>query len=1245
MKTHISTVLFLALGGQLLAGSAQFTEEAAAFVFGNSHLQLRFDRQTGVWMELRSSHGGLFTHPAARPALDMSVGGKMLSGIIPGPSVFQKHEFLPGEGMDVLKVTLRWGEWDICSSFSLYEDGTLVRAAEFAYLGEITDLQTEVRNANFLLPDLQPPGDPADAHWFALAEYPPFNHEFRYCEAGKMTRPSFSDSTFHALVLRSPQDSANLVAAYYTEDERAALVVQETESGVDVIHQNRFADSLRPGLRFQLGSQLIRFVRGDRRAALEAVRSFYRIPGLRTDIGIPADIAKNVFYSAHPRGTMDSGVRDVGGFANFAELLPEIRNLGVNVLWLMPFWYGPVYAPYDYYQLDPKCGTPEDLRALTDRAHSLGMRVLGDLIPHGPRENPPEFEFSREHPELVCRDKDGSMVHWWGCLYCDYANPGWQDYMADHASYWVRECGLDGYRVDVAAGGAPNWRPFGTNRPSFSGLKGGLELMRKARAACMRENPKTVFLAESQGPTMYSAAEHGYNWAFSGLLEDHIVADAPDKFVPEMLGYLELQKYAFPPDAYPIRFLENHDKLRARMQYGPGLHRALLAFCAFIKGVPLIYHEEEVGDEDFLAQLYGIRDTYDELALGEPDYLAVKARPGHVAAILRSYQGRHSVVLVNLANEIAEAEVSIPAEGFSKPGIFEAVGGKRLNWDPVVKHTLEPYGYAVLVVREDGDLPGASKKTTVRQESPAPVSGPEPEGLPVLRDGTYTAWIDPAKGGLIHQLRSADGTVFVRGMELREGERKLFPGCAPMDLGQTAAELSTGDDGSCTATSVLCDSAGVPRLRCVLTYTPGNRLKVSVALTSLADIPLTKSTLMLRLRFAPSTRWFARTTEGDLQGRAILRHPKSTQYDGRYWHGAGRAVFDSSLYPLRPDGGALGVENDGTADSRVLSVNAFRAEGLETRCMIVEDPWDETERQLGKTVGLAAEMYLLGGNRGTVWKAGEVRALSFELGFGKPETAAVSSGSVYWHTQGATYILGNDRMQARVIRSKGGELLSLTDANGQGPRITDVRFYTDKGLYGTWTDPRGKVNHMNASNGEDPEPETTLTQTEEGVRLGFRSFFRHPYAHGRSLLKPLLEYEILYDVEPEKPLRIFCGVRPHIVRYNTGAFLAYRLSLRGVDQWRVDGGEWHTAPETGDRVWQSREAGAMPRSLSVRSSQTGQWIRFSDVAGDPENLVNFFLVARGDQAHVFFAFYDVDPVDVRAAWRRTSFSVEAGDGQ
>ena len=1201
------------------------------------------------------------------------------------------HKFTRRGQSATLQVTSRWADWDLISNYT-FIDAAIVREAEFVYHGPTPRDLVKVGPVQFWLRAVCV-GDPADAGYTILSRYPPQTRLLSECVGP--ARAGGSSDTARSVMVRNDKLGLSLVTAFYSETEKARAEVQEGQGKIDIVHTLYAADRLRPGLRLAAGKQLIRLVRGSSTEALQAIQDFYKPLNVDLPADSPADAAKAVIYSAHPGGTIDSHFRDVGGFRSFAKMVPHVRSLGATTLWLMPFWHGYVYSPFDYYRLDERLGSPEDLKALTDHAHRLGMRVLGDLIPHGPRD---ELGFHKQHPDWICRDEDGNMIYWWGCLYCDYANPGWQQYMADHAAYWVKTCGLDGYRVDVASGGPPNWRPYGDNRPSYSGLYGGQQLLEAVRREIKKVNANSVLLPEASGTHLYRVAEYAYDWPFTfGVVAGHIQRQPIAAWVADARQYLEYQKYEFPARFNPMRFLENHDTIRARMRYGVGLHRALLAMCAFIKGVPFLYHEQEVGDEGYIRRVYAIRARFDELTLGKAHYTAIRAAPAGLMAFARTYRGRGAVVAINFTPEPIDAVIDVPLsrlglDAKTKWGLFEAFQGRRLaspsgsaTWPSAalgqVKLPIGPYEPAVVVARPVNELPE-------NDGQPAPAEAPtafDPrvsrEGATVvIENGLYRAVVDGARGGLLAAFAptGAKPGNLLREHALAEGRRKLFIGADPIDFSRANAKFHVepreGGQALVVARGTVGHGASRPVFKYALSYEAdrGPKLRFRCELEPLVDVGPAKSSLVMRLRFRPTTHWLAKTAEGPLLGECVFRHPSHTPFTGRYWHPVGEAFYQSGLYPLHPVEPSLGVfdEPSGCGVAIHFPVNGAqrppavsgktqpRAAVLPGAVLpgpvsIVEDKAADSPREIGGPAAPAIVIHLWGA-RGPV-RLRKGQKVRFDLDFEaihsttrtlwrRLNSPTPANGEVGWSAGSALYTLWNKHLRAVVCRSQGGALLSVSPRQGDARSlITDSRFYTDYGLYGQWRDPRGVMHDTSANSSRDPEPDTRLQTAAGRVQLDFTSFFRHPYGGGRSLLNPRMQYRVAYELQRDAALRIECAVRPMMVKPKAKAFLAHTVSLGAVDEWSVNDQAWCRLPgrDKVDRLWQSSEAGALPSALAVRDSATGRSVRFTGFEAGAD-VQNVFLHGGGDRATLFVAFLSGSPVDVQPVWREARYVIELG---
>ena len=214
----------------------------------------------------------------------------------------------------------------------------------------------------------------------------------------------------------------------------------------------------------------------------------------------------SVIYQIYPRSFADSNGDGVGDLPGITSRLPHLAELGIDAIWLSPFMTSPQKdAGYDvanYCDVDPLFGTMSDFDVLQETAHSLGLKVIVDLVPnHCSSEHPwfqealasPEGSDERsrfifregkgEHGELPpnnwesvfggtawtrVTNPDGTPGQWYLHLFdssqpdFDWTNPWVRERFREILTFWLDK-GVDGFRVDVAHGlskapGLPDFR-------------------------------------------------------------------------------------------------------------------------------------------------------------------------------------------------------------------------------------------------------------------------------------------------------------------------------------------------------------------------------------------------------------------------------------------------------------------------------------------------------------------------------------------------------------------------------------------------------------------------------------------------------------------------------------------------------------------------------------------------------------------------------------------------------------------
>lgn len=223
-----------------------------------------------------------------------------------------------------------------------------------------------------------------------------------------------------------------------------------------------------------------------------------------------------VIYQVYPRSFSDSDGDGLGDLPGITRRLPALRELGVDAVWLSPFYTSPQndagYDVADYCDVDPRFGTLGDFDALVSVAHGLDLRLIVDLVPNHTSDRHEWFqealaapEGSPERARYLFRDgkgkngdtppnnwesvfggpawervtrQDGTPGQWYLHLFdrsqpdLDWENPWVREQFHDILRFWL-DRGVDGFRVDVAHGlikkaGLPDY-----TAPAAGGSMGG----------------------------------------------------------------------------------------------------------------------------------------------------------------------------------------------------------------------------------------------------------------------------------------------------------------------------------------------------------------------------------------------------------------------------------------------------------------------------------------------------------------------------------------------------------------------------------------------------------------------------------------------------------------------------------------------------------------------------------------------------------------------------------------------------
>jgi alpha-glucosidase len=357
---------------------------------------------------------------------------------------------------------------------------------------------------------------------------------------------------------------------------------------------------------------------------------------------------RGVVYQIYPRSFQDSDGDGIGDLKGITRRLDYLAWLGVDAVWLSPFYPSPMadfgYDVSDYCNVDPIFGSLEDFDALTERAHSLGLKVILDLVPNHTSDQHPWFiesRASRTSPRrgwYIWRDAapDGGPPNNW---ISDFGGPAWSwdertgQYYAhaflpqqpdlnwrnpavraaihDVMRFWLGR-GADGFRIDVLwhlikdAGFADNpenpaYAPGmgemhkvvqmrSTDQPEIHGVISSLR-------SVSEEFPDRALLGEIYLPLERLVAYYGDDGRGVHLPLNFQLIEAP--WTSEGIADL-IRRYesALPDGAWPNWVLGNHDRPRVATRVGPAQARAAAVLLLTLRGTPTLYYGDELGLTD-----------------------------------------------------------------------------------------------------------------------------------------------------------------------------------------------------------------------------------------------------------------------------------------------------------------------------------------------------------------------------------------------------------------------------------------------------------------------------------------------------------------------------------------------------------------------------------------------------------------------------------------------------------------------
>ncbi|MED4857911.1 alpha-glucosidase [Bacillus atrophaeus] len=359
-----------------------------------------------------------------------------------------------------------------------------------------------------------------------------------------------------------------------------------------------------------------------------------------------------VVYQIYPRSFKDSNGDGIGDINGIRSMLPYIKDLGADVIWICPVFDSPNadngYDIRDYKKILTEFGTMDDLDSLLNEIHELGMKLIIDLVVNHTSDEHPWFIESRSALDSEKRDwyiwkdgKNGKEPNNWESIFSgsawqydqttdqyylhlfDKKQPdlNWENQNMRFAVYemvnWWLDKGIDGFRMDAISHikkkkGLPDLPnpealPYVPSFPYHMNVEGIMDFLRELKKETFSRYP-IVTVGEANGVTADEAADWagGKSGIFDMIFQfEHLGLwdiDADERIdVAELKRILSKWQNSLEGVGWNALFMENHDQPRSVSAWGDDQTyvtesaKALAAMYFLMKGTPFIYQGQEIG--------------------------------------------------------------------------------------------------------------------------------------------------------------------------------------------------------------------------------------------------------------------------------------------------------------------------------------------------------------------------------------------------------------------------------------------------------------------------------------------------------------------------------------------------------------------------------------------------------------------------------------------------------------------------
>ena len=401
-------------------------------------------------------------------------------------------------------------------------------------------------------------------------------------------------------------------------------------------------------------------------------------------------------------------------FKSFLPHIPRLKDMGIDVLWFMPIYpisevkkkgdLGSYYAVQDYTAVnEEEHGSLADFKEMVKDIHRADMKIILDYVPN---HTGWDHEWITEHPEYYTKNDKGEIIapiepstgkswDWTDVADLDYSNMEMRKAMTAEMKWWLTECDVDGFRMDVAHGVPTDYWD-----------------------ACVKElmqTKKIFLLAESEIHHLRNVSGFAadYGWELHHLMNE--IAEGT-KMASDIQPWFDKNRKAY-SKGYHIHFTSNHDENSwsgtefERMGAG---HKAFAILSSTLDGMPLVYSGQEeplkrrleffkkdpIGFKnysytDFYRTLLGIKKTNKALRNGQDGGEATfwETNNDSVVAYSREKDGDRIVTVINLSPKKHSVELSTAGLEGAYNNVF---GSSTTSLSSNTNFNLKPWDYLVL---------------------------------------------------------------------------------------------------------------------------------------------------------------------------------------------------------------------------------------------------------------------------------------------------------------------------------------------------------------------------------------------------------------------------------------------------------------------------------------------------------------------------------------------------------------------